>query len=93
MNFFKDLSAKEAAKELGTMTVVQIISVAVSLGVVFFLAFIYDAAYRSMSWFSNPWMLFGIYVCPMFFFLGMGPTLYIMFRKKVANSSSYLLRN
>ncbi|KAG4075302.1 hypothetical protein HA402_003093 [Bradysia odoriphaga] len=77
-----NLSAAEAAKELGVITMVQLVSIVVSLGVVLLLAFIYDAAYRSMSWFSNPWMLFGIYVCPMFFCLGMGPTLYIMYQKK-----------
>lgn len=82
-NTFVDLSAKDAAKELGVILLVQLVCVIISLGVVVLLAFIYDAAYRSMSWFSNPWMLFGIYVCPMFFCLGMGPSLYIMYSKKV----------
>lgn len=77
------MSTAEAAKELGTIIIVQALCLAVSLGLLLLLAVIYDAAYRSMSWFSNPWLLFGIYICPMFFCLGIGPSLYIMYRKKV----------
>ncbi|KAJ6644220.1 Endoplasmic reticulum metallopeptidase 1 [Pseudolycoriella hygida] len=76
------ISRKLAAQELGKITIVQAVCVLVSLGLLLLLAVIYDAAHRSMSWFSNPWMLFGIYVCPMFFCLGIGPSMYILYRKK-----------
>ncbi len=83
-----ELSVTDAAKELGWIVIVQALCIGVGLGLLLVLAVIYDAAYRSMSWFSNPWLLFGIYVCPLFFCLGIGPSLYIMFRKKVCIVSS-----
>lgn len=78
-----EISTVDAAKELGTIIIIQALSLAVSLGLLLLLAVIYDAAYRSMSWFTSQWLLFGIYICPMFFCLGLGPSLYIMYRKKV----------
>lgn len=81
--FLTDLSTAEAAKVLGTTIGVQGLCIALSLGLMMLLAFIYDAANRSMSWFSNPWLLFGIYICPMFFCLGIGPSLYIKYWKRV----------
>lgn len=81
--FPTDLSTAEAVKELGTIVGVQGLCIAVSLGLLLLLAVIYDASNRSMSWFSNPWLLFGIYVCPMLFCLGIGPSLYIKYRKRV----------
>lgn len=82
-NILIDISSVDAAKELGLIIIIQALTLATGLGVLLLLAVIYDAANRSMTWFSNPWLLFGIYICPMFFCLGIGPSLYIMFRKKV----------
>lgn len=42
----------------------HLVGIAFGLGLVFLLAIIYDAAGRAMSWFSSPWLLFGLYICP-----------------------------
>lgn len=79
------------AKEFGIIYAVQIFSLAFSAAIVLLLAVIYDAAHRSLSWYSNPWLLFGIYMCPLFFGLGFGPAIYfLVYNKRVSNK---LLQN
>lgn len=77
------LSFKRCLIEFGITFGVQLISLGCATGFVLLLAVIYDAANRSMSWFSNTWLLFGIYICPYIFILAMGPSLYIQFKKTV----------
>lgn len=69
--------------EFGAIIFIQLISIGLAVGVVILLAFVYDKGLRSMSWYSSPWLIFGIYFCPFFFFLGIAPSLYVMFRKTV----------
>lgn len=72
--------------EFGIILLIQIVSIALSVGVIFALAVIYDAANRSMSWYSSTWLLFGLYFCPLFFCQGLGPAIYlIVYRKKMSN--------
>lgn len=42
----------------------HLVGVCFGVGSVFLLAVIYDAAGRAMSWYSSPWLLFGLYMCP-----------------------------
>lgn len=42
----------------------HLVGICFGLGMVFLLAVIYDAAGRAMSWYSSPWLLFGLYMCP-----------------------------
>lgn len=67
------------------MIVVQLVTVIIGSGLLIGLATFYDAVNRSMSWFSSPWIVFGIYLCPLFFVLGVGPALYLLIRKKIYN--------
>ncbi|XP_037035530.1 endoplasmic reticulum metallopeptidase 1-like isoform X2 [Bradysia coprophila] len=75
------LSFGRMTAEFGGIVLIQIISIGVAAGIVILLAFVYDVGSRSMSWYSNPWLIFGIYYCPLFFCLGIAPSLYVMFRK------------
>ncbi len=69
--------------EFGAVLVLQVISIILAVGIVILLAFVYDKGLRSMSWYSSPWIVIGIYYCPLFFGLGIIPSLYVMFRKTV----------
>lgn len=69
--------------EFSAVLLIQILSVALAVGIVILLAFLYDKGLRSMSWYSSPWLIVGIYYCPFFFCLGIAPSLYVMFRKTV----------
>lgn len=70
----------------------QLISVLGAAGIVIVLSIIYDAVNRSMSWYSHPWIIFGIYLCPLAFVLGLGPALYITIRNRLAKKDETLKR-
>lgn len=63
--------------------VVQLVTIVLAAAVVMLLATIYDAVGRSMSWFSYPWILFGIYLCPFSFVLGIVPTTYVIITRRM----------
>lgn len=67
------------------MVVVQIVTIALAVAVVIALAILYDAVARSMSWFSSPWLLFGIYLCPFFYVLGQGSATYLWCQRKATS--------
>lgn len=74
------------AKQFGIIFGIQVLSLAFGAVMVILLALIYDAANRSLTWYSNPWFLFGIYMCPLFFCFGVGPSIYLLvYKKRVAN--------
>lgn len=63
----------------------QLVSIALGILLLLLLALIYDAAHRSLSWFASPWLLFGIYLCPLYFCLMSGPAVYILvYRMRIA---------
>lgn len=58
------LTMGEVSVELLISLLCHIVGIGFGVGLVFLLAIIYDAAGRAMSWFSSPWLLFGLYMCP-----------------------------
>lgn len=69
--------------EFAAVFLIQLVSIGVAIGVLILLATIYDAGSRSMSWFSNNWLIFGLFYCPLIFCLGIGPATYVSFKNKV----------
>lgn len=72
-------------QEYGYSFIVQFLAICVGFGLTLLPAIIFDAAGRSMSWYSQPWLIFGLYFCPMFFSLTFIPALSMMYRNKVNN--------
>lgn len=60
---------------------IQLCSLAVAVGVTICLAYLIDAVGYSMAWFSQQWLIFGIYVCPFIFLLGIFPALFLDWEK------------
>ncbi|ALC42477.1 CG9416 [Drosophila busckii] len=58
------------------LAALQLASVCLCIGLVVSIVFFLDGLGLSMSWFSNVWMVFGLYFCPMFFGLGILPAIY-----------------
>lgn len=58
------LTIGEVVVELLISIGCHLVGICFGVGLVFLLAVIYDAAGRAMSWFSSPWLLFGLYMCP-----------------------------
>lgn len=72
-----------AFQEFGFIIIAQTITVVISTGVVLMLAVMYDAVGRSLSWLSSTWLLYGLYFCPLFFSLSIGPFIYIKYGRRI----------
>lgn len=71
---------------------IQLLSLMLGAAVTMFIAFILDICGRSMSWYSNQWLIFGLYFCPFFFCNALIPYLYIKWREKSDVSDSYYVQ-
>ncbi|GAB0100844.1 endoplasmic reticulum metallopeptidase 1 [Sergentomyia squamirostris] len=89
MSFKSGLSMLEILTEFGVSSGITLLSIALGLCLALLLAAILDAAGRSMSWFAVPWLLFGIYFCPMLLAIGTGATIYIHYFKRDLLSISH----
>lgn len=76
------LSASMVSIQFGMAIIIQCLSIVLGAGVLIILSIVYDGCNRSMSYFTNPWVLFGIYYCPLLFCLALGCALHITFWKK-----------
>lgn len=55
----------------------QFVSLALGLGLSLLVAVFMDGVNRSMSWFTNSWTIFGLYLAPILFGLSILPALYL----------------
>ncbi|KAL9918602.1 endoplasmic reticulum metallopeptidase 1 isoform 1-T4 [Glossina fuscipes fuscipes] len=56
---------------------IQFVTINCALLMTVIIAIFLDAIGAPMSWFSKPWMIFGLYFCPIFFILGILPSIYL----------------
>ena len=56
---------------------VQILSNLTAVGLTILIAVIVDAMGLTLSWYSQEWLIFGLYFCPMFLAISLIPALYI----------------
>lgn len=61
---------------------IQVVTVFAAVGLTVLIAVIMDALGLTQSWFSEEWLIFGLYFCPMFFVMTMLPGLYIQKTKE-----------
>ncbi|XP_065367160.1 endoplasmic reticulum metallopeptidase 1 [Calliphora vicina] len=61
---------------------VQVVTVLAAVGLTLLIAVIMDALGLTQCWYSEEWLIFGLYFCPMFFAMTMMPALYIQWTKK-----------
>lgn len=57
--------------------VIQFASVLVAFFVNLLIGVIVDALGSSLSWYTNTWLIFGIYFCPTFYIMNIGQSLYL----------------
>lgn len=65
---------------------VQILTVVVALLLNTAMAMIMDGLGLTLSWYSNPWLIFGLYFCPMFFIMTIIPGLYIHWSRRTVKN-------
>ncbi|XP_037954984.1 endoplasmic reticulum metallopeptidase 1 [Teleopsis dalmanni] len=78
-------SAKHVYMKFSIIIAVQILAVSVAMGVTILIGVIVDAMGLTQAWYSEEWLIFGLYFCPMFFTLSMIPALYIHWTKKITS--------
>lgn len=72
--------------------IIQLLGLVLGIGVTMLIAFTLDACGRSMSWYSNQWIIFGLYFCPFFFCNALIPYLYIKWREQTDVADSYYVQ-
>lgn len=72
--------------------VVQLLSISLGAAIAITIAVFMDGVGRSMTWFSQSWLICGLYFCPIFFCMGIFPALFLERTKKVSSASVQLLR-
>ncbi|XP_037942264.1 endoplasmic reticulum metallopeptidase 1-like [Teleopsis dalmanni] len=78
-------SAKHVYMKFSIIIAVQILTVSVAMGVTILIGVIVDTMGLTQAWYSEEWLIFGLYFCPMFFTLSMIPALYIHWTKKITS--------
>uniref|UniRef100_A0A1L8DTM6 FXNA-like protease n=1 Tax=Nyssomyia neivai TaxID=330878 RepID=A0A1L8DTM6_9DIPT len=89
MSLKSGLSMGEIMTEFGVSFCIMTVSLAAGVAIALLLAAILDAAGRSMSWYACPWLLFGLYFCPVLLACGTGVTVYIHYFKRDLLSISH----
>lgn len=64
-------------KNFGIILSIEIATLILAAAVPIVLALIIDATYSPLFWFSQPWLIFGIYFCPFCFVMAMIPAIYL----------------
>lgn len=62
--------------------IVQGFAIIAAAGLTVLIAVIVDAMGLTLSWYSEKWLIFGLYFCPIFFALTMIPALFMKIAKK-----------
>lgn len=77
------LSIGSTMKTFVLIEVLHILGIVLALGLPLLMAVMFDAGDRSMTWFSQKWLVFGLYVCPSLIGLCLPTLLYLSFNKNV----------
>ncbi|XP_005177924.1 endoplasmic reticulum metallopeptidase 1 isoform X1 [Musca domestica] len=75
------LSIGSTMKTFVLIEVLHILGIVLALGLPLLMAVMFDAGDRSMTWFSQKWLVFGLYVCPSLIGLCLPTLLYLSFNK------------
>lgn len=78
--------------KFGILFGIQLAAVILSMGLTVLMAVFIDAVNLSMPWFSQPWMIFGLYFCPMFFVMGILPAIYLSRTKEHGLPLAYAIQ-
>ncbi|XP_036331812.1 endoplasmic reticulum metallopeptidase 1 isoform X2 [Rhagoletis pomonella] len=65
-----------------TLFGVQVLAVITATALCFFMAFFMDVLHMPMSWFTNSWLIMGLYFCPLFFGFAIVPAIYFHLQRR-----------
>lgn len=78
-----ETSPKFILHELFYILIAQSVTIGISIGVIYILGLLYDGIGRSLSWYTSKWLLFGLYYCPFWFCLAIGPLIYDKYGRSI----------
>jgi len=73
------------AGAFGLLFLLALAGVLLALGFPLLMATFYDAGNRTLTYFSNSWLVIGLYICPSVIGLVLPMTLYLTHKKSVSN--------
>lgn len=79
-----DLSLLAIVAQFMLTTFIQTLSLALGAAFSILISYVMDVIGCSMTWFSNNWLICGLYFCPVFFFLGILPAGFLEYTRKVS---------
>ncbi|XP_034102180.1 endoplasmic reticulum metallopeptidase 1-like [Drosophila albomicans] len=84
------LSSSYVVLRLISLLLIQLIAFVLALGLPIVVAYLFDSFELSLTYFSSPYLLIGLYVCPSLLGLSLPITLYYHFEKNNKLSFTYL---
>ncbi|XP_055837180.1 endoplasmic reticulum metallopeptidase 1 isoform X1 [Episyrphus balteatus] len=76
------LGIDEILKRFASVIGLQMLSLILGIVLSLLVALFMDVINLSMTWFSQMWLLIGLYFCPMFFGMGIIPAIYCQYKKR-----------
>lgn len=70
-------------KRYGISFAIQIVSLCLAAGLTLLVALFLDGIGKPMTWYTDNWLLIGLFFCPMFFGMAILPAFYLEKTKKV----------
>ncbi|XP_030388603.1 endoplasmic reticulum metallopeptidase 1-like [Scaptodrosophila lebanonensis] len=91
MGKLSDLTFGKITGLFGIVFLLELASFVLALGLPLLMAVFYDAGDRTLTYFSNKWLIIGLYICPALIGLMLPITLYLTFRPNDKMSHAYHL--
>ncbi|XP_060658303.1 endoplasmic reticulum metallopeptidase 1-like [Drosophila nasuta] len=73
----------------GILLALHVLGMILCLGLPLLMAVMFDAGDRSLTYFTNTWLMIGLFICPAIIGLSLPTTVYYMFRKNLNISHAY----
>jgi len=84
MSAVSSLSSGYVAKRLVILIIIQFIALALGLALPILVAYLFDSLSLSLTYFSCPYLLIGLYVCPSLIGLSLPITIYYQLQQNVS---------
>ncbi|XP_002005471.3 endoplasmic reticulum metallopeptidase 1 [Drosophila mojavensis] len=87
-----DIDIGTVAKEFAVMFLMELLSFGLALGLPMLIATFYDAGNRTMTYFTNSWLVIGLYIIPSIIGLVLPVTIYLIIGSSKRIPSNYRLQ-
>ncbi|KAH8297368.1 hypothetical protein KR044_010979, partial [Drosophila immigrans] len=92
MSAVSSLSSSRVVLRLIILLIVQLIAFVLAMGLPIVVAYLFDSIGLPMTYYSSPYLLIGLYVCPSLIGLSLPITIYFHFEEKNKLAFSYLVQ-